>query len=389
MPLGPNGLEILTQAELQALIEAAVLDALPGLDLSEGPEQQIIGVLSEQLAVVYELLQALYAAAYPDSATGVLLDQVAALTGTRRRPATRSRVVGTLTLEDATTVPAGSIVAVEGDPDAQFRTVAAVSNSTGSTDAFEVVMEALETGPVPAPAGTLTVIVTPVAGWISATNVSPATLGRPLAEDAELREQRLVELAGAGQSSYAAIRAAVARVAGVEEVAVYGNETLTTDGDGRPGKSFEVVVWDQSPAAADSDEIAQAVHDTKPAGIESHGVGSSGTATSETLEELAVSFTRATRLLVHVEAKVVLEPGTGPGWQAPAVDAIAARGAEYSVGDTAYSSQLICALLKVPGILAVTSLAIGLAAPPAGSTVAAAYNEIVRITAGDVTVTEV
>lgn len=385
MALTPNGLEIRTQVELRELLEAAVQEALPGIDLSEGPEAQLIGILSEELAIVWETLQAVYGAAYPDSATGILLDMVAALTGTVRRAATPSRVTVTLTLEDGATVPAGSILAVAAAPDAQFRTTEDVSNSSGVSAPFDVVCESIETGPVAAPAGTLTVIVTPVSGWTAATNVSDAVLGLPIATDEELREQRLIELAGLGQNTYAAIRAAVARVDDVQEVAIYGNETLSTDSEGRPGKTFEVVVWDDG--AADDDEIAQAIYDRKPSGIASHG-GTSGTAADEAGQDVTVPFTRASALRTYVNAEVVLQPGTAPGWAALAQTAVAAHGVTYVVGETAFASQLICALLEVPGIVAVTTLTIGTAPLPVTTSVIPDYEEIVRIASGDVLVVE-
>lgn len=386
--LTENGLEILTQPELQAILEAAVREAFPGIDLTEGPESQLIGVLSEQVAIVYELLQAIYAAAYPDSANGILLDQVAALTGTTRRPATKSRVTLTLTLDDGTTVPAGSIVAVSGQPDRQFATLVDVTNSSGlDGQPIDVVAECLEMGPIAAPAGTLTVIVTPIGGWTAVTNSSDAEKGLEPAKDPELRTQRLVELAGAGQDSYAAIRAAVAELEGVQEVAVYGNETLITDAAGRPGKSFEVVVWDGSVPGADDDAIAQAIWNTKPAGIPPYG-SSSGTAIRDSGEEVAVAFTRATSLRGRVAATVVLGADVGPSWAAQAQQAIVDRVAQYRVGQTGYASQLVCALLAVPGIVAVPSLTLDTAAPPVATSITTAYNEIIRVVLDDVTVTE-
>jgi hypothetical protein len=387
--LTASGLEIKTQSEIQTSIEESVTAAIPGIDLSQGPEHQIIGVLSEELAILWEGLQATYAAAYPDSANGLLLDQVAAITGTVRRQATRSRVTGTVTLAAFTTLPTGSIAAVLSDPDAQFRTTADAVNGTAFPDDVDVALEAIETGPVAAPAGTLTVIVTPVTGWTAITNATDAALGRDIADDVELRETRQIELAGAGQDHYAAIRAAVVGVAEVIEAAVFGNETLVTDGDGRPGKSFEAVVWDGDPSAADDDELAQAIYDSKPAGILSHGVGSSGTAVTETGADFTILFTRATKLRVYVDVEVVLAPNTAPGWETLVRDSVSARGAQYSVGETAYASQLICAIIDDVGVVtAVTSLTLGIAPAPTGSSVVADYNEIIRIDTGDVTASE-
>lgn len=388
------GLEIRTQPELQELLEDAVDAVEPGVNLRAGPIQGLIGVVSEELSKQYELLQALHGGGSDSGASGLLLEQLAALTGTVRREATRSRVVATVNLGAGVTLPEGAIAAVTGLPDNQFRTVEAVTNGAGIAADVEVEMESVATGPVTAPAGTLEIIVTPHAGWNSVTNDGDATLGADVAEDPELRTQRLVELAGAGQTSYAAIRAAVAEVVADAfaggEVQVYGNETLTTDGDGRPGKSFEVVVWDGTVPAAEDDDIAQAIWDSKPAGILSHGNGETGDAVDENAETQAVAFTRATALRVYVALQVVLAPGTGSGWEDQIKNALSARGDEYSVGETGYTSQLIAALIdEVPAVVAVTTITMEAGdATPDDASVVAAYDEIIRIASLDVTPTE-
>lgn len=387
--LTTNGLEIRTEAEIQALIEAAIAEELPGLDLSVGPEHQIIGILSEELAIMWELLQAIYSAGYPESSSGTALDRIAAITGTTRRAATSSRVIGTVNLNAGVTLAAGAIASVDGDPDALFRTVEDVTNPAGIAANVDVELASLDTGPIAAPAGTLTQIVTPRTGWNLITNAADATLGRDVADDAELREQRVLELAGAGVGTVDAIRAAVARVDGVEEVTVYENTTLSTDVDGRPGKSFEVVIWDGDPTAADDAELAQAIWDNKPAGIEAFGVTDLEPALDDLGTEHLMEWTRAAKLRVYVALSVVLKPNAPLGWEILVQDAIEARGDEYNVGDDAYASHLICAVLEVPSIEAVIELKLEKDDPtPDDALVVAGYQEIVRIDSGDVTVTE-
>ena len=381
--LTATGLEILTQAEIQADLEETVSTALGGVDLSGGPEQQIIGVLSEQIAVAWETLQALYGAIGED-ANGILLDRIMALTGTKRRAATKSLVTASVNLNAGTTLAAGAQAAVDGNPDAVFETIVDVTNGAGAAADVDVVMRALETGPVAAPAGTLTQIVTPAAGWNSVTNAADASLGKTKAEDPESRQQRRVELAGAGGGTVPGVRAAVAKVDGVVEARCYENTTSVVDADGRPDKSVEAVVWDGTVPAADDDAIAQAIYSKKGGGIEAYGSGSTGTATDElTGQDVDVAFTRATALAPVIVASVILEPGTAAGWDTLAIAAIVARGAEYEVGEDAYASQLICALQEVPGVEAVVSLTLD-----GGASVAPTYKQIVRIDSGDVTVTE-
>jgi uncharacterized phage protein gp47/JayE len=81
---------------------------------------QVIGIFSEREASLWDLLEEIYNSAFPDTATGVSLDNACALTGVTRLEATYStvtaRVFGTL----LTLIPAGSIFSVDGIPDNRF-----------------------------------------------------------------------------------------------------------------------------------------------------------------------------------------------------------------------------------------------------------------------------
>lgn len=396
--LTSNGLIVRTVPEIRELLEETLAAQIPGIDLSEGPEQQIIGLLAEELGVAWETLAAVVRAQGPE-ASGLALDQIMALTGSVRRVATRSVAPGTVTIAGGQTLAAGVVVAVANDPDAQFRLREAVTNPGGSPAAIECEWEAVRTGPVAAPNGTLTSIVTAVSGWTAATNTETATLGRDVADDIEARQARVIELARRGLRTVAAIRAAVAELDEVISVTVYQNVTSVTDGDGRPGKSFEVVVWDGDPGAADDDEIAQAIENTRPEGITPWGIGADetgtgaddeGTAADDAGEEIAIAFTRATALRVYVSLTVVLEAGTAVGWEAQAKAAIAARGDEYVVGEAGYVSQLSAAVHEaVPAIRAITAITMETGDPtPDDATVVPTYAEIIRIATDDVTVVE-
>lgn len=396
--LTSNGLSIRTQPELEELFLELLREQFPGVDFSEGPEQQLVGVFSEELAAAWEALQAVVRMQGPE-ASGLGLDQIAALTGTVRRAATRSIAPGTVTIAGGQVLPAGVVVAVASDPNAQFRLREAVTNPGGSPAAIACEWEAVQTGPVAAPFNTLTSIVTAVAGWTAATNTEAATLGRLVANDIELAAQRKIELARGGLRTVAAIRATVADIDEVQSCTVYENVTSVTDADGRPGKSFEVVVWDGDPGAAADDEIAQAIENTKPEGITAWGIGANeagigaddnGTALGDEGQEVERAFTRATKLRVYTTLQVVLRPGTAPGWESVVKAAINARGDEYVVGEAGYVSELSCAVLDAcPFVKAVTSITMEAGdATPDDALVEPDYNEIIRIASADVTVSE-
>lgn len=120
---------------------------------------QIVGIISEREALIEEKIQAVYNAFFPDTANSVSLDNVVAITGIKRLEATKGvgegRAYGTL----GTVIPAGSIVSVDGNPDARFvtttdNTIAAGTNEVQDIDftavpdagAWTLVFDGEETG---------------------------------------------------------------------------------------------------------------------------------------------------------------------------------------------------------------------------------------------------
>jgi hypothetical protein len=69
---------------------------------------QIVGIVAERLALLWELLEVIYGMLDPDSATGAALEQLCLLTGTTRPPATYSAVNLVLTGDPTTVIPAGN-----------------------------------------------------------------------------------------------------------------------------------------------------------------------------------------------------------------------------------------------------------------------------------------
>ena len=104
-----------------------------------------------------------------------------------------------------TGVPVGSRAKTEPDGD-EFRTLAdAVLSPAGIT----VEMEAVEEGPVQAAAGTLTRIVTVIAGWETITNTADASVGIARQSDADFRASFLVRTAHSSIGPMSALEAAL------------------------------------------------------------------------------------------------------------------------------------------------------------------------------------
>jgi uncharacterized phage protein gp47/JayE len=337
-----------TDEEVQALNALFLANVNGSLDLDpDQPMGQVIGIFAEKFAELSELGATVYNALNPAAAEGQLLVNVAALSGTRPQVATYSQVVANLSLNAATTVTAGAIVSVAGQPQNTWVLLANVVNAGGSPAVVPGTFRSSQPGPFAANAGTLTVIQTPTIGWTAVTNPLDAKAGLSADTDATLRQRRDAELSAEGAGDIDAIRAAVLQVPGVVQAFVYENVTLITDSTGLPGKSFRVVVWDGVGLLASNNAIAQAIWGEKPSGILAFGTTASGTATDSTGVARTVLFDRAQQVRLWVSCTTTPSTLSGSGTAAVKSALVAYALANFNLGVTVIDLPFRAAALVV------------------------------------------
>lgn len=357
---------------VQEIVDAITADLLANLsaNLDTSPDQpigQLVGIFAEKIVEVWETVATIYNQSDPDAAEGYLLDALCALTGTRRRSATYSTVTCTLNLAGGTTVPAGAVVAVAGQPANTWVLEANAVNAGGTTADVSAVFRASYTGPTVANATTVTVIQTPVSGWNSVINPMDASVGIVEDTDATLRVRRQAELAAPGSGTIDAIRADLLQVAGVLQVFVLENNKDTYDtSTSLPAHSFAAIIWDGVSANAANNDVAQVIWNDKPTGVQSIG-SISGVAVDSAGNNQTVPFFRAVQKPVYLRVRVqgdhVLST---PELQAVA-DTLAAYGrTNFNMGQLIYLTRLESIVLSVPHILDVT-LTAGFAPSPGGT----------------------
>jgi uncharacterized phage protein gp47/JayE len=332
------------------------------LDVSE---RTVIGnlnaIFADHISQAWEVLEEAYAAFDPDNASDDRLVALALLSGVERREAQSGLVTATVVVGAGFTgAAAGDLIAhVVNEPENRWVNRDAVAAGAGT---HSVVFESEETGSgAIAAASTLTVIAGPVSGWTSVTNPADATSGTDQETIEDLRARREASLSLAGSSTVDAIRADVLAVDGVEQVKVNENVTDATVG-GIPPHAFEVIVWDGNPAAADDDEIAQAIHETRAAGIVAHG-DESGSAVTTDGQVVTVAFSRATEVPIYVEVEIDSAVGVAI---ADVKTAIAAAMPTLVGGDVVYN-RLSGAVFQVAGVDDFVSFTVGTAPSPVGT----------------------
>jgi uncharacterized phage protein gp47/JayE len=372
MGLTITGFTVQTVDEIKTEIETSVKANLTNganIDVSAtSVVGQLIGIFADREHALQLLCRDAWTAFTPSGATGTSLTQLAMLTGTIRADATFSTVTATLSLNAGVTVPAGSQISVDGDPEAVFETLADATNSGGSPATVTVQMQATAAGAVRANAGTLTQIVTPVVGWVAATNVLDAEVGSEDETDPELRLRRETELRVQGAGNLDAIRADVSKVSGVLDVKGFENFTNVTVGV-LPPKSFEIVIWDGNPNEADDDAVAQAIWDSKPVGIYSYGGGWSGNAADAVGDLHIVNFTRATEEDVYLEFDLTVDatkyPVDGDTQVKTAVKGYA--DANWSIDSDVILSALYASVFSISGVVSIDAVRAGFTVSPSGT----------------------
>ena len=190
---------------------AQLLEALRralGADLSASPQTpqgQIAGIIASALAEIGEAFVSAENSSSVDHALGPQLDVQGSLLDIQRRDATRSLVTVTLTGVAGIDVPLGSRVKTDPGND-EFRTLSAAVLSPAGVP---INMEAVEVGPILAPAGTLTSIVTVIAGLETATNAAAAVVGMARQDDNTYRQSYLIRSAHSSIGPLPALKAAL------------------------------------------------------------------------------------------------------------------------------------------------------------------------------------
>lgn len=315
-----------------------------GRDTIQG---NVLALTSVRLAEVWDAAQQVYDALDPNNASGTILDAVCALVGVTRLEATKSSVSLTLSGTSGTIVPAGK--QVRNATDDTFTLIEDVT-IPGSG-----IAEANVSGDIAAPAGTITTILTPVAGWTGVTNLSEATRGRDRETDAALRVRRAQALQAGTSRTRGGLKSAVEGVGEVDVALIVENDTnvsATVQGVLLPPHSFQVVVFPPTISVDGQQEIADAIYAFGAAGIQTVG-GQAGTVTGLDNQPKTVRFEYASSVTVDVVVTFTLEPDatvTTAEAQAQIAQNVAVYFSILSVGDDVRILGVLGAISDVRGV---------------------------------------
>jgi hypothetical protein len=344
----------------------------PGLSQDpRDPLQQINQGHGAKLFELWELAQAVYNAAYPDSASDDSLVNVASITGTTPRAATKTLVPGVLVeLGPGDSLPQNSVANLTGQANSRFLSKVAVAGS-GPGGFFPVDFEAETAGATVVIVGQLDEIAEPVVGWLGVDNPVAGNTGTDADTDATLRARRLAELEAQGSTNVDSIRANLLDdPVQADDARVFENDTDVIDSEGRPPHSVHAVLR----GGASNTIIAQSIFDTAAAGIATFGA-----TTIAIIDSMGkshnINFDIATEKVVHTELTVVTDPQVFDSVDGPAAikTAIVAYYNSLNIDDDVIYDAVKAVLIDtgvpncgIPGVVKVTILKIGFVDPPTG-----------------------
>lgn len=198
----------------------------------------------------------------PRTATGVWLDALAGLYGLERKVSEPTVVTCTCTGLQGTVIPYGAIVQdTQGN---QLRHSTAGGVTIPSSGVIDTTFATVEHGAIEIGAGTVTKIVTVVAGWDTVTNASAGVTGRDVEPDGELLYRMKQSYAINANGTVANMQANLAALDGVLDCVVLENYT------NQPQVQYGITLTAHSVAVCivggEDDAIAQTIFERKSAG---------------------------------------------------------------------------------------------------------------------------
>lgn len=345
--VGPEGLVVSTYASIFADNLQAFLN-IYGQNQYVAPNSaiyQLLSILSLKHSDANLGLQLAYNQSSPQTAVGAGLDRVLKMNGLARAAFSYSTCPVVCTGTPGLVVNNGAAQ----DQNGNIWTLPITFTITGGS----VTVEATCTTPgsVSAEPGQISIISTPVSGWLTVNNPSAATPGNPVQTDSQARAVQAVSVALPSLTTLQSTLAAILTTVGVTRVnpgtptpggpgSSIENPTGSVDSWGNPAHSISMVVEGGTDLA-----VATAIYGARGIGCFTNGTTSVAVVDPNTGYTMNIGFFRPTYIQVCV--LVVLTPLAG---YSSAVGALIQTGVSnylnsLSIGESVVYSELYGAVL--------------------------------------------
>lgn len=279
------------------------IQSIYGADIvltNDSQDGQALAVFAQAIYDNNQLAIAVYNSYSPATAQGVGLSSIVKINGIRRLVFGYSQADVVVTGVANTPITNG-IIGDNAGLGTQWNLPALVTIPGGGT--ITVTATCTTPGAINAADATLTVILTPTAGWQSVSNPDPATPGAPVESDAALRRRQTNSTAIPALTVLDAMLGAIGNIANVGRVWIYDNDTGSTDGNGIPAHSIAVIVQ-----GGDIQTIGDTIAQYKTPGTGTYGTTSVDTVDAYGLPNTIDFFVLS---IVQMYSLVTITPLTG------------------------------------------------------------------------------
>lgn len=292
-------------------------------------DYQQLSIFARKIYDTNSLAMLVYNNRTANTSVGVGLDNLCALVGIKRKPATFSECQLTITGDPGTVITNGK--ASDGTHDWNLPNEVTIP-SNGS-----IVVQSVcnDSGNVMAAPNTINIIATPLYGWVGVTNQYSATPGRDIESDANLRARYYVSTMLPASSIFDSLTASIGAISDVKRVKGYENDTNEETQEGFPPHSVTFVV-----EGGEDGEIAEMIYNKKTPGCYTNG-STDIEVTSDVGNVTHIRFDRPNYVNVYVQVSLTKLTGfndsTVENIKQALVDYINSAG----IADTIYRQVLI------------------------------------------------
>lgn len=294
----------------------------------DSQDYQQISIFAKKIFDTNSLAVLVYNNRTVNTAIGTGLDNLCALVGIKRKPATYSMCQLTINGEPGTVINDGQasdgtnlwdLPKIVTIPDNGIVTVEATSHEKGYIAALP---------------NTINIVATPVYGWLGVTNTYQANPGNDAETDASLRARYAISIQAPADSIFESLLASLKQVAGVTKVRGYENDTGVADSNGLPAHSVTFVV-----EGGDNTDIATEIYYKKTPGCYTNGT-TAVNLTSPTGNITVIRFYRPTYKTVYVKVFVKKLTGYNDNYATDIKNAIVDYINGLDIAETVYRSIL-------------------------------------------------
>lgn len=358
-----------------------------GDDIALGVDSRFLRFLeaiSYNIDDIFQLTEHVYNSAYLDFATNNSLDFYVAGIGFVRIAAVKA--TGKVTFSRDTsgnevTIPIGTRVATT-DETIQFKTTEVIVMGIADFDVSGNIEALLADASGNVASNSITIIVDTISGIDSVNNTNPTASGRDKEADEELRLRVKTTAAATGAGTLDSILARVRsekHVPNIISAIIVENDT-SGNVSGLNAHAFMVTAF-----GGENNDVAQAIFNTKPPGIESSG---NTLAYALDIDDIShnVYFERPTEVDISANATVTTDGSDVSGNDIR--DAIVAYINTLDISGNVVYNSVVTTVMSIAGVVDATTVEIAKDGGAFGTTnITVASDEIARTTSSDVEVT--